>query len=230
MAVTQIQLAVGYAAMANGGFRVQPQLVQAIGSQAVTSVAPSQVLSTGIAAELKDTLHHVTASVPVVRPGQPHPGLPGRRQDRHGAGLGRGRRHLHLQQLQLQLRRLRRRRRSRGDHRGAHRRGGPRGQGPGRADAEHHLVPAVPADRDRHHFPPERAEVHGPGRRLPGARLGRGATALPPALRGLAAVPGAHAQEGAPKGASAGVRATLRARRRTAAGDAGRARMASDRE
>ncbi len=64
VAVTQLQLAVGYAAMANGGYRVQPHLVTAVGTDAVSVAAPTQVLSTSLAGQLKDVLHHVTASVP----------------------------------------------------------------------------------------------------------------------------------------------------------------------
>lgn len=64
VAVTQIQLAVGYAAMANGGYRVQPHLVSSVGTQAVAGVAPTLVLSPTLAGQLKAVLHHVTASVP----------------------------------------------------------------------------------------------------------------------------------------------------------------------
>ncbi|MEA2622703.1 MAG: hypothetical protein QOH61_1613 [Chloroflexota bacterium] len=64
VAVTQIQLAVGYAAMSNGGYRVQPRVLSAIGSQEQGRVEPERIISEGLAGQLKDLLHHVTASVP----------------------------------------------------------------------------------------------------------------------------------------------------------------------
>jgi cell division protein FtsI/penicillin-binding protein 2 len=64
VAVTQIQLAVGYAAMANGGYRVQPHLLSAVGSEPSLEVAPKRVITAGLAADLKGIMHHVTGSVP----------------------------------------------------------------------------------------------------------------------------------------------------------------------
>lgn len=64
VAVTQIQLAVGYATMANGGYRVQPHLLQSIGTEPPTiPVAPTQVLTPMLAGQLKGIMSHVTASV-----------------------------------------------------------------------------------------------------------------------------------------------------------------------
>jgi cell division protein FtsI (penicillin-binding protein 3) len=64
VAVTQIQLAVGYAAMANGGYKVQPHLLSGVGSEASLVVAPKRVITAGLAADLKGILRHVTDSVP----------------------------------------------------------------------------------------------------------------------------------------------------------------------
>lgn len=64
VAVTQVQLAVGYAAMANGGYKVQPHLVRSIDAQAVSPIEPTRVLDPALAGQLKELMHHVTASVP----------------------------------------------------------------------------------------------------------------------------------------------------------------------
>lgn len=64
VAVTQIQLAVGYATMSNGGYKVQPHLLSAVGSEASAVVAAKRVISTSLARDLKGILRHVTGSVP----------------------------------------------------------------------------------------------------------------------------------------------------------------------
>lgn len=74
VAVTQIQLAVGYAAMSNGGYKVQPHFVSSIGSEPATAVVPTRVLDPTLAAALKGILHHVTASVPWYAAGSLIPG------------------------------------------------------------------------------------------------------------------------------------------------------------
>jgi cell division protein FtsI/penicillin-binding protein 2 len=62
--VTPIQLAVAFSAMVNGGFRVQPHVVSAIGDETVAPVAPAPVLSPELSAELRSLMVHVLNEVP----------------------------------------------------------------------------------------------------------------------------------------------------------------------
>jgi cell division protein FtsI/penicillin-binding protein 2 len=74
VAVTPIQLGTGYTAMINGGFRVQPHLLAAIGDEAQASAAPQRIITSGLARQLQGVLHHVTASVPWYAKGSLIPG------------------------------------------------------------------------------------------------------------------------------------------------------------
>jgi cell division protein FtsI (penicillin-binding protein 3) len=69
VAVTQVQLATGFAAMTNGGYRIQPHLVSDIQGQAQTVPDPTRIISSSLAAELKGVLAHVTSSVPTYAAG-----------------------------------------------------------------------------------------------------------------------------------------------------------------
>ncbi|MGH2407339.1 MAG: peptidoglycan D,D-transpeptidase FtsI family protein [Candidatus Limnocylindrales bacterium] len=64
MAVTQLQLAASYAAMVNGGFRVEPHVVAAIGGQDVPAATPKSVIGAALSKELTRLLVHVVTSVP----------------------------------------------------------------------------------------------------------------------------------------------------------------------
>ncbi len=64
VAVTPVQLAVAYAAMSNGGLRVQPHFLLAIGGSNQPSAPPQRVIGAGLAGQLQGLEHHVTASVP----------------------------------------------------------------------------------------------------------------------------------------------------------------------
>ncbi|HEV8053248.1 MAG TPA: penicillin-binding protein 2, partial [Candidatus Limnocylindrales bacterium] len=74
VAVTQVQLAVAYAAMANGGYRVIPHLVQRIGDEAQAATTPVRVIENGLATQLHGLLEHVTRRVPWYRAGTQIPG------------------------------------------------------------------------------------------------------------------------------------------------------------
>ena len=150
VAVTPIQLGTGYTAMINGGFRVQPHLLAAIGGAGQAATAPQRIISASLAGQLQGILHHVTASVPWYAAGLPDPRLRGWRQDRHGPGLGRAEDEVQLQHLQLHVRRLRGRRDAERGDRHAHRRGEPEGHQAGRPGARDHVLPALPAHRERH--------------------------------------------------------------------------------
>ncbi|HYK96466.1 MAG TPA: penicillin-binding protein 2 [Candidatus Dormibacteraeota bacterium] len=62
VAVTQIQLAAGYAALVNGGLLVHPHVVAALGSQGVTPAPPTQVLDPSLSPVLAGLMQHVLAS------------------------------------------------------------------------------------------------------------------------------------------------------------------------
>jgi cell division protein FtsI (penicillin-binding protein 3) len=64
VAVTQLQLANGYATMVNGGYRLQPHVLESIGATTAETPAPERAISAPVADELKGLLEHVTASVP----------------------------------------------------------------------------------------------------------------------------------------------------------------------
>jgi cell division protein FtsI/penicillin-binding protein 2 len=74
VAVTPIQLGVGYTAMINGGFRVQPHLLAAIGSEGQAAAPRQRIISASLAGKLQGILHHVTASVPWYAQGSLIPG------------------------------------------------------------------------------------------------------------------------------------------------------------
>ncbi len=63
MAVTQIQLAVAYAAMANGGSLVTPHLVQSTGDREVVFPPPEPILDGSLSSQLADLLEHVLTTV-----------------------------------------------------------------------------------------------------------------------------------------------------------------------
>lgn len=73
VAVTQIQLAVAFAAMANGGLRVTPHLVQREAG-AESAAAPGRVVEEGLASQLRTLLEYVTQRVPWYRDGTQIPG------------------------------------------------------------------------------------------------------------------------------------------------------------
>ncbi len=74
VAVTPIQLGMGYTAMINGGFRVHPHVLAAVGDQAQAATAPQRIISASLAGQLQGILHHVTASVPWYAQGSLIPG------------------------------------------------------------------------------------------------------------------------------------------------------------
>lgn len=74
VAVTQIQLAVASAAMANGGYRVTPHLVQSTGDEAVAFPPPVRIIERALAGHLKDLMEHVLTEVDWYRTGTEMPG------------------------------------------------------------------------------------------------------------------------------------------------------------
>ena len=67
VAVTPIQLATAFAALANGGMLVQPHVVQGIGDRDVTVAAPTQVIDAGLSRTLVKMMRHVVTEVPFYR-------------------------------------------------------------------------------------------------------------------------------------------------------------------
>lgn len=74
MAVTPLQLAVSFSAMVNGGSRVQPHVVAAIGGKAVTPSPPQPVLEPKVSARLRELMTHVVTEVPWYAEGTLIPG------------------------------------------------------------------------------------------------------------------------------------------------------------
>lgn len=74
VAVTQIQLAVAYAAMANGGYRVTPHLVQSTGDEKVAYPPPERIIEGDLAEQLTDLMEHVLTEVDWYRTGTEMPG------------------------------------------------------------------------------------------------------------------------------------------------------------
>ncbi|MBA2275542.1 MAG: hypothetical protein H0W00_02435 [Chloroflexi bacterium] len=74
VAVTQIQLAVAYAAMANGGHLVTPHLVASAGDQEMAQPPPRRIIDESLSADLKDLLEHVLTEVSWYREGTEMPG------------------------------------------------------------------------------------------------------------------------------------------------------------
>jgi cell division protein FtsI/penicillin-binding protein 2 len=67
VAVTPIQLATAFAALANGGTLVQPHVVQGIGDEDVTIAPPTQVIDAGLSRTLVKMMRHVVTEVPFYR-------------------------------------------------------------------------------------------------------------------------------------------------------------------
>ncbi len=63
VAVTQIQLAVAFSAMVNGGQLVQPHVVKAVGGDEVKPVVRRQVMDAALTPTLVDLMNHVVSSV-----------------------------------------------------------------------------------------------------------------------------------------------------------------------
>jgi|GEM_PF-344919 len=72
--VTQVQLAAAFAPMVNGGMRVEPHLVTAVGETASERPAPARALPAGVAGQLRAMLDHVTGAVPWYAEGSLIPG------------------------------------------------------------------------------------------------------------------------------------------------------------
>jgi cell division protein FtsI/penicillin-binding protein 2 len=64
VAVTPIQLATAYAALANGGTLVHPHVVQGVGDKDVEMPAASQVVAPGLSKTLVKMMRHVVTAVP----------------------------------------------------------------------------------------------------------------------------------------------------------------------
>ena len=74
VAVNQLQLAQAFAAMINGGRLVRPRLVADLAGQPVEAVAPVEVLTPDVSAELRELMKHVVTAVPWYRKGTEIPG------------------------------------------------------------------------------------------------------------------------------------------------------------
>jgi cell division protein FtsI/penicillin-binding protein 2 len=74
VAVTPLQLAVAYSAMANGGLLVQPHVVASVNGAATTVAEPQQVISPALSEQLRALMIHVLTSVPVLHD---HTAIPG---------------------------------------------------------------------------------------------------------------------------------------------------------
>jgi cell division protein FtsI (penicillin-binding protein 3) len=74
VAVTPIQLATAFSAIANGGRLVQPRVVARVGAQAVKPTPGKKVLDTVLATELQRLMSHVVTSVPRYAAGTLIPG------------------------------------------------------------------------------------------------------------------------------------------------------------
>jgi cell division protein FtsI/penicillin-binding protein 2 len=74
VAVTPLQLAVAYSAMANGGSLVPPHLVAAVNGTPVAPAEPQQVIDPALSAQLRELMVHVLTTVPVLKD---HTAIPG---------------------------------------------------------------------------------------------------------------------------------------------------------
>ncbi len=74
VAVTQVQLAVAYAAMVNGGMKVTPYLVKQIDDTPHAVAPPTSIISPSLAGQLQSLLQHVTEVVPWYKSGTQIPG------------------------------------------------------------------------------------------------------------------------------------------------------------
>ena len=164
IAVTPIQLAQAYAAMVNGGTLVRPRVVRSIGDAETQPVYEGRVMPASLSKTLQAMMQHVINDGRLLPQPDPHPGLRGRRQDRHGADLGRRQGRVEGQQVQLLVRRLHRTRGrpSRPRRRGADRGGDAHRRPPRPAGDARDVVRAVPPDRprlDQHAVPRPRRRV-----------------------------------------------------------------------
>ena len=89
VAVTPIQLAQAYAAMVNGGTLVQPRVVRSIGDVETHPIYAGRVMTGKLSDSLQRLMKHVITEGRLLPQSDPHPGLRGRRQDRHRPDLGR---------------------------------------------------------------------------------------------------------------------------------------------
>ena len=67
VAVTPMQLAVAYAAMANGGFKVVPRVVATIGDRELPKPPQERIISAALSQQLISLMHHVVADVEYYR-------------------------------------------------------------------------------------------------------------------------------------------------------------------
>jgi cell division protein FtsI (penicillin-binding protein 3) len=67
VAVTPMQLAAAYAVLMNGGTRIQPHVVQAVGDQEVTEPTGERVIDAGLSSTLVGMMSHVIDEVPFYR-------------------------------------------------------------------------------------------------------------------------------------------------------------------
>jgi cell division protein FtsI (penicillin-binding protein 3) len=67
VAVTPMQLAVAYAAMVNGGYRVTPRVVAAIGDRELPKPPQERIISEGLSKQLVSLMHHVVEDVEYYR-------------------------------------------------------------------------------------------------------------------------------------------------------------------
>lgn len=67
VAVTPMQLAVAYAAMVNGGYRVVPRVVAAIGDRELPRPPQERVISAQLSQQLTSLMHHVVSDVEYYR-------------------------------------------------------------------------------------------------------------------------------------------------------------------
>jgi cell division protein FtsI/penicillin-binding protein 2 len=67
VAITPMQLAAAYATLMNGGTRIQPHVVQAVGDQDVTEPAGERVIDAGLSSTLVGMMAHVIHEVPFYR-------------------------------------------------------------------------------------------------------------------------------------------------------------------
>ena len=112
VAVTPIQLATAYAALANGGTLVHPHVVQGVGDRDVEVAPAQQVVDAGLSRTLVKMMRHVVTEVPFYRdrtlvPGYDVGGKTGTAQIWDPKANG-GQRRLETQLVQLLVRRLHR--------------------------------------------------------------------------------------------------------------------------
>ncbi|MEA2518059.1 MAG: hypothetical protein QOF49_139 [Chloroflexota bacterium] len=64
IAVTPLQLATAYSTMVNGGMRIEPHVVKAVGNTERTTAPGAQVITTGLSKTLASLMTHVVTTVP----------------------------------------------------------------------------------------------------------------------------------------------------------------------